>query len=110
MGIDTSSVLIVGLEYDELRAGLDEERRAELDEKGCYAYLGEDGELMLEYASPFYDSGGTDRTWGVIVAGSRDYQASEVPADLDARIAAAKARFKEATGLDAKVYISPHVT
>lgn len=48
MGIDISSKLIVGLPYDELVEGFDEDRQELLNE------MLDDGEL--DYASPYFDS------------------------------------------------------
>ena len=110
MGIDTGSVLIVGLPYKEIADGLDDQRREKLDELGYYDYLGADGDLELEYASPYYDSDGPDRIWGRIVVFSGDYRAREVPADFEAKVAAAKQFFKDKTGLEGRLFVSPHVT
>lgn len=110
MGIDTSAMLLVGLTAEELKAGFTAERREKLDELGWYEYVGGDGELGLENASPYYDSDYQDRVWGVGVARTDDYQACRVPPGLKDALEAAEKKFREATGLEGKLYLSPHIT
>lgn len=110
MGIDTSAMLILGLTAEELKASFTDEQREKLDELGWYGYVGQDGGLGLEYASPYYDSDTQDRVWGVTVACTGDYQARRVPPGLKDALEAAEKKFREATGLEGKLYLSPHIT
>jgi len=110
MGIDTSAMLILGLTAEELKASFTDEQREKLDELGWYEYVGQDGGLGLEDASPYYDSDYQDRVWGVTVACTGGYQARRVPPGLKDALDAAEKKFREATGLEGKLYLSPHVT
>ena len=100
MGIDTSAVLIWGVPYEELE--YDEE---EYDD--FYEYT---EELGFDYASPYYDSDYEQRIYGVWVAWSRDYSHFDITDEITLRIEEAKKAFKEKTGLEGRLYISPHIT
>lgn len=110
MGVDTGCMLILGLPADELKAGLGPELQAKIEELGFYDVVSEDGELGLQGASPYYDSDSGSRVWGVSLA--REYWgAIEIKLDeLQPKIDAARAEFKELTGLEGKLFVSPHVT
>lgn len=110
MGISTGSKLIWGLTAGELREGLPEPLKARLSEEGFYGVAGEDGDLGLAYASPWYDSDEDDRVWGIQLAGGWNAYSKIDHAALPAAITDAAAAFKEKTGLDGRLYVSAHVT
>lgn len=85
MGIEYSAALIVGLHRDEI----------------------EDEDLIesLDQAAPYYD-GGDEAIVGVYVERTGDYQAKEITLD-QAKVDAAKAKFRELTGQDGKLYLTP---
>jgi hypothetical protein len=85
MGIEYSAALIVGLHRDEIE---DEDLIDELDQ-----------------AAPYYD-GGDEAIVGVYVERTGDYQALEITLD-QAKVDAAKAKFRELTGQDGKLYLTP---
>jgi hypothetical protein len=89
MGMYYKAKLIVGLPQDEI----------ELD----------DEEILddMDRACGYYDGGSDATILGVTVASSGDYSAEEVDLDL-AKIDDAKAKFRELTGQDGKLYLSPH--
>ena len=89
MGTYYQAVLIVGLPRETLEA----------------AEVGEDVMDELDTAAPYYD-GGDDAVLGVIVEQTGDYQAKEIALD-QARIDSAKAEFRELTGQDGKLYLTP---
>lgn len=101
MGIDSRAILIYGVPADEIE--YDEE---EFD--GLYEYV---EAKELDYSSPHYDAGIDNGIIGVALVYSDYYSASEVDHELlpDALEKAAK-DFKERTGLDGKLYLSPHIT
>lgn len=110
MGIDTGCMLIVGLAADDLVDGLPEETRERIESEGFYDIVSEDGEMGLCRASPYYDAPYGHCVWGVSIAAGY-WSAIELDeASLDDKVAAAKKVFKEKTGLDGRLYISPHVT
>lgn len=89
MGIDTSSAIFVGLPRDEIE-------NQELIEN-------ED----VEQCSPYYD-GYEASLAGFFYLNSGDYSASEININLQ-HIEDLKAQFKEVTGQDAKVWLTPNI-
>ena len=89
MGMYYKAKLIVGLPQDEIEID-DEEILDEMDRACAYCDCDSDARIL-----------------GVTVASSDDYSAIEVDLDL-AKIDAAKTTFKEITGQDGKLYLSPH--
>lgn len=87
MGMSYSAVLIVGLHRDDIET--------------------EDEEILesLDSAPPYYD-GGDDAILGVNVEKSGDYQAKEITLD-QAKVDAAKAKFRELTGQEGKLFLTP---
>jgi len=61
---------------------------------------------LLDSSPPYYD-GGEDAIYGIIVVESGTYSASEINGDIDFEISNAKESFKNITGLDGKVFITP---
>ncbi len=91
MGMYYKAKLIVGLPQDEIE--LDDEEV--LDD--------------MDRASGYYDCDSDATILGVDVASSGDYSAIEVDLELvPAKIEAAKAKFRELTGQEGKLYLSPH--
>lgn len=93
MGIDTSSVLLWGATHDEMPEGFDTD--------------------AFDQGSPYYDSGYDACIFGVAVAYSGDYQCRDMGSDLQAiqqLIANARVEFKKRTGLEGRLYLSPHIT
>lgn len=86
MGIYYSAKIIIGLHRDELETT--------------------DDEIIenLDQCPPYYD-GGDQAVIGVVVASSEDFSATEFEWD-QAKVDAAKIRFKDATGQDGKLYLS----
>ena len=100
MGIDTSAVLIFGLPGSDIE--FDEEEFESL-----YDFV---EAKELDRASMYYDADVDDNVVGVIIASSGCYNCSEINASLfDEAIKAAAKQFKEATGQDGALYISPNV-
>jgi hypothetical protein len=89
MGTYYKAKLIVGLPQDEIEID-DEEILDEMDR-----------------ACSYYDCDSDATILGVTVASSEDYSATEISLD-PAKIDAAKATFRELTGQDGKLYLSPH--
>lgn len=92
MGMHISACIIVGLHRNEIPNAdhiIDNE--------------------LLEVVAPYYD-GGDDFTVGVVVARTGCYTVNNLPTDLASQIEAAKIKFKEVTGLDADVLLSPNVS
>jgi hypothetical protein len=85
MGMSYSAALIVGLHRDQIE---DEDVIDELD-----------------MAAPYYD-GGDEAIVGLFVERTGDYQAKEITLD-QAKVDAAKAKFRDLTGLDGKLYLTP---
>jgi hypothetical protein len=85
MGIEYSAALIVGLHRDQIDA--------------------EDQVEQLDQAAPYYD-GSDEAIVGVIVERTGDYQAKEITLD-QANVDAAMAKFRELTGQDGKLYLTP---
>lgn len=91
MGIDYQGAVIVGLHVEDL---INHEKYEEFVDGG------------LDQASPYYD-GFDQAILGVFAECSDTYSASEITGSVDAKIRAAKDKFKEKTGLDGKVWITP---
>lgn len=91
MGMYYSAAIFVGLPRKEI------EHHEHFEEF-------EDGDL--DQAPPYYD-GSEAALFGVSVCASDLYHATEIFGTLDDRIESAKQEFKEKTGLDGKVYITP---
>ena len=85
MGMSYSAKLIVGLHRDEI------ENEDVIDE--------------LDSAPPYYD-GGDEAIIGVCVEETSSYSAKEV-AITQAKIDAAHAEFREITGQEGKLYLTP---
>lgn len=110
MGIDTGCMLIVGLPADELEAGLSDELKQRIKGEGFYEVVSEDGELKLSSASPYFDSSYDERLWGISLA-SEYWAYKEIDiATLPQKIVEAQAAFKAKTGLEGRLFVSPHVT
>jgi hypothetical protein len=86
MSIQYSAKIMVGLPRDEI------ENEDVIDD--------------LVQAAPYYD-GGDEAIVGICVVNSGCYQAKEFTLD-QATIDAAKANFKEQTGQDGKLYLTPN--
>ena len=91
MGMYYSAKIFVGLHRDDLPEELVEAVH--------------DSENDMDTCPPFYD-GGAEELIGYTAFESGDYEATEFEFDAS-RIEELKAKFKEETGLDAKVWISP---
>jgi len=89
MGMYYKAKLIVGLPQDEIE--IDDEEVLDDMDRAC----------------GYYDADSEATILGVTVASSGDYSASEVVLDL-AKIDAAKSEFRQLTGQDGKLYLSPH--
>lgn len=90
MGVDTKAAIFVGLPREEVDSELIENE-------------------ALEVAPPHYDGNGEDYAIaGFALAMSEDYGASEFKWDA-AKVEDLLAQFKELTGKDAKVWLSPYV-
>lgn len=101
MGIDTSACLIWGVEANELE--YDEEVWDDL-----YEYV--EG-MGLDRASPYYDSDIYENIIGIPLGYACTYGAREIDAEgLPEAISNAASRFKELTGLEGRLYLSPHIT
>jgi hypothetical protein len=89
MGMYYKAKLIVGLPHDEI----------EID----------DEEILddMDRACGYYDCDSDSRILGVTIASSEDYSATEITLD-QTKVDAAKAKFRELTGQDGKLYLSPH--
>jgi hypothetical protein len=107
MGIDTGCMLILGLPAAELLAGLPAELRDKAEDEGLSS-VAED--LGLASASPSYDSPYDARIWGVCLKSEYWHAAELDPEALPGQITAAKAQFKGITGLEGRLFVSPHVT
>jgi hypothetical protein len=93
MGIDTSAVLIVGLEYKDVP----KDKREAID-----GLIDEDD---METASPHYDA---ERRFCIV--GYRLQNEGEIDLnDLPAKVAEVKIKFFEATGLEGKLHLSLNV-
>lgn len=90
MGMYYKAKLIVGLPHEELEGDVDEETMDELDR-----------------ASPYYDCDQDDMILGVEVASTNDYQHKEFVYD-QAKVDSAKLEFKELTGKEGRLFLSPH--
>lgn len=89
MGMYYKAKLIVGLPKDEIESD-DEDMVDDLDRACGYYDCGEDSMIV-----------------GVEVESTADFQAKEITLDM-AKVAAAEAKFRELTGQDGKLYLSPH--
>jgi len=87
MGIEYSARIIVGLHRGEL-----------LD-------LDEDVIEDLDMCPPYYD-GSDEAVLGIVILDSGDYSAKEMVWG-QAKVDAAMVEFKEKTGLDGKLFLSP---
>jgi len=94
MGIDIGSALVVGLPAEDFCANYDE-----FDDKY---------ECELDCISPYYDADFEYCLIGVKIAG-KDFTYNELPDNISDVIEKAKEKFKQITGKDAKVYVTPHV-
>ena len=94
MGIDYQGAIMVGLKREDI------ENEAILEDIW-------DGESELEICAPYYDGGDSDDAIiGFCYAASDVYAPDVLDWDED-EINALKAKFKEITGQDAKVWLSP---
>jgi hypothetical protein len=93
VGISYEAKLIVGLPQDEIECD-DEDRREDLLEE-------------LDRASSHYDCDSDARISGIEIEHSGDYSFKEITLDW-AKIEAAKARFRELTGQEGRLYLSLH--
>lgn len=89
MGTYYTAKLIVGLPQDEIESD-DEDMVDDLDR-----------------ACGHYDCDAESRIVGVEVESTSDYQAKEITLD-QAKVDAAKAKFRELTGQEGRLYLSPH--
>lgn len=116
MGISTNAMLIVGLTGEELAeipniAELIEKNNDSIHEALCENYNENAPCLGLDYASPYYDCDASECIFGVCVARSSYYGEQSLNLEnVQAALPLAFARFKEATGVDGILRITPHVT
>lgn len=89
MGMYYQAKLIVGLPEDEIE--IDDEDILENMDRAC----------------GYYDGGPDATILGVEIEETGDYQAKEITID-PSKIEAAKVKFRELTGQDGKLYLSPH--
>lgn len=92
MGMYYKAKLVVGLPYGELVFDLEDEDDL-LDE--------------LDRASPYYDCDQDDMIFGVEIAATSDYSHQEFTYD-QAKVDSAKLEFKELTGKEGRLFLSPH--
>lgn len=94
MGVSYSAAIVVGLPRRDL-SNLDNLKEILYDDES------------LEVCAPYYDGDSDDSAIvGVLIYKSPNYAPKEI--DLNSNvIAEAQATFKEITGLDAKIWISP---
>ena len=93
MSIGYSAVVVVGLRHEDF---------PDPDQLESWA---DDGKI--ERVSPYYDASNEDCLFGVVVAYTRDYCFKEVPMPLD-ELEQAKDEFRALTGLEPKLWLSPH--
>jgi hypothetical protein len=91
MGIDISTSIVVGLEYHEFGEGVIESEVFE-----------------LERVSPSFDCPNYECVFGCIVLNTETYKQLTIE-DLHSDIAEAHVEFKNITGLQGKLFISPDV-
>jgi hypothetical protein len=89
MGMYYKAKLIVGLPKDEIESD-DEDMVDDLDRACGYYDCDEDSMIV-----------------GVEVESTGDFEAREISLDA-AKVDAAKAKFRDLTGQDGKLYLSPH--
>lgn len=99
MSTDVSAVLIYGLPYDEL--GI-----VESGDEDVYYQLEE-----YDSAYPYFDAPFGEGIFGVVVCGTRDFCSMKLPPieQLTDSIEIAKRKFKEKSGKEGRLYLSPHV-
>lgn len=113
MGIYYSAEIVVGLPYDELEDHYNQiltVDKEEVDEddynEGFYEWY--EG-LGLSRISPYYDASNDDCLIGVTVLETSSYRYEEIDeSTLKNLIAEASVDFQQATGLQGKIYLTPH--
>lgn len=112
MGIYYSAEIVVGLPYDELEdhynftLPVDKEDADEEDfDEGFYEWY--EG-LGLSRISPYYDAGNGDCLIGISVICSGNYSYREFQKGFQEKVEQAEHKFYDATGLQGKVYLTPH--
>ncbi len=95
MGIDIGCALVVGLPFYEV---------VEDEEFFWRSYEG-----SLSCFSPYYDAEYGDCLIGISLGGT-DYKYEELTENVSAEIVKARKYFKDITGLDAKVFVTPNVS
>lgn len=95
MGMSISGVLVVGLPFNDVCQDSDE--------------FYEKYEDIFDRVSQYYDASDDDCVLGYVVA-SGYYTYKEVTDESLDSLHSFKDAFKDTTGLDAKVYVMPHVS
>ena len=90
MSIVYSAKIVVGLPFNEV-----------FDSYSDY----EEYESELEIISPFYDAGLDDSLVGIVLVGTESYDYKEIATSFETQ--ATRKLFKEVTGKEARVYLSP---
>lgn len=105
MGIDIGARVVVGLPAGEI--DVDEETLEEHYDGSLGEWAYENG---LNRTSPYFDADDEDCLIGVVLA-DVDYTYTEMGdlQDLVAEVEAAQKKFKEVTGKEGKLYVSPNV-
>lgn len=98
MSISYSAKIVVGLPFNEVFNTVGE------FEKVAYG-----NDLLqsteLEIISPFYDAGLDDSLVGIVLVGTGSYNYKEIATNFETQ--ATRKLFKEVTGKEARVYLSP---
>ena len=94
MGIDVGSALVVGLPLYDV-----------VESTGEYYEKYEDD---LDRISPYYDADPEHCLLGYKICGT-DYAYDELSSNFLEKITTAQVKFKNLTGKDAKIYVSPNV-
>lgn len=93
MGIFISAAVVVGLPWDDVP----EEIREDCEEWG------------LEKFFPYYDASREHCLIGILVEGTGDDCYKKITSELAKTIEGAKSLFNAYTGLEGKIYVTPHV-
>ncbi len=120
MGISTGCAILVGLQGEDMYEKLSPEFQALIDRWGYGSVLGEDGAyddeapkpLGLDAFSPWFDCDSNCHYFGIGIfstySAGKEIEGGEFD-EFKAKVEAARIAFKEATGIDGKLIVTPNV-